>query len=74
MSRIRKATNVGRRTRGRMCTGKARMSSSEAKEAVDRRVAWGAYRESLNTYPCPWCHTWHVGTRNQALHQGRRRR
>lgn len=71
---VRKVTNVGRRTRGRMCTGKARQSEEGAKQAVDARVERGAYRESINCYPCPWCSSWHVGTRNQELVQGRRRR
>lgn len=63
-----------RKSKARMCGTKARLSEWEAKDMVERRVAAGAYRESINSYPCKHCGHHHVGTRNQEMVAGRRRR
>lgn len=74
MSHTKKRTNVGKRTRAKMCTDKAPRTEAEAKAKADERVAQGAFRESINVYPCPWCRHWHVGTRYTDDVRLRRRR
>ncbi len=69
MSRVRQ-----RKSRRSMCTGKAARTEEGAKAQVEYRVAWGAYRQGINTYPCRWCGWYHVGGRNQELVARRRRR
>lgn len=63
-----------RKSKAQMCGTKSRLSEREAKALVERRVAEGAYRASLNSYPCHHCGYHHVGHRNQELVAGRRRR
>jgi hypothetical protein len=63
-----------RLSKARMCGTKVQLSEEGAKQAVDRRVAAGAFRESINAYPCHHCGHWHTGTRNQETVAGRRRR